>query len=278
MDAAALRTVPLFKSLDDAAAGELCQIAQVREYESGTALFHIGDEGNALYLVESGRVRISLTDTDGQRVTLAELADGDFFGEMSVIDGWPRSADATVESKARLAVIGREDFIGLCRRQPEIGLEMLSALGDRLRRADEMLRHRVSRNVNEAQAQQLTLADRAADVIAEFGGSWKFIGASVAFLIGWVLLNTWLLFDRGFDPYPYVLLNLVLGMIVGLQAPIIMMSQNRQSSKDRLRADLDYEVNLKNELVLTEILRRLERLEGIDRYLKPRTPPRQTSA
>ncbi|MEP6810023.1 MAG: DUF1003 domain-containing protein [Chthoniobacterales bacterium] len=270
MDITALRNVPLFKSLEDGPARELCSIAQVGQFAAGTVLFRIGDEGDALYLVESGRVRISLTDTDGQRVTLAELGAGDFFGEMSVIDHWPRSADAVVEEAASLAVIGREDFIALCRRQPEISLEMLSALGDRLRRTDELLRHRVSRNLNEAEAQKLTLSDRAADIIAEFGGSWKFIGASIAFLVGWVLLNTWLFMDRGFDPYPYVLLNLVLGMIVGLQAPIIMMSQNRQSVKDRLRADLDYEVNLKNELVLSEILRRLERLEGLERHVKKR--------
>ncbi len=240
------------------------------DFESGSVLFRVGDEGNAIYLVESGRIRISLTDADGQQVVLAEFGPIDFFGEMSVIDGWPRSADAIVQEDARLAIIGREDFLALCRRHPEISLEMLSALGDRLRRTDQMLRHRVSRNANEAEAQKLTLADRAADFIAEFGGSWKFIGACIAFLIGWVVLNTWLLIDRGFDPYPYVLLNLVLGMIVGLQAPIIMMSQNRQSVKDRLRADLDYDVNLKNELVLSEILRRLERLEGIERHIKKR--------
>ncbi|HMJ06563.1 MAG TPA: DUF1003 domain-containing protein [Chthoniobacterales bacterium] len=261
MDVAALRTVPLFSSLDDNAARELCGIAQVRECESGLSLFHAGQEGDALYLVESGCVRITLTDADGKKITLAELGAGEFFGEMSVIDGRPRSADATVMKQSRLAVLGREDFIALCLRQPAIGLEMLTAIGERLRHADEMLRHRVSRNVNEAEAERLTLADRAADLIAEFGGSWKFIGACTVFLIAWVLLNTWLLFDKGFDPFPYVLLNLVLGMITGLQAPIIMMSQNRQSSKDRLRADLDYDVNLKNEMVLTEILRRLERLE-----------------
>ena len=139
---------------------------------------------------------------------------------------------------------------------------MLSAITHRLRRTDELLRHRVSRNANEEEKSRLTLADRAADLIAEFGGSWKFIGAAAVFLIFWVLLNTWLLFNKGFDPFPYVLLNLVLGMITSLQAPIIMMSQNRQVEKDRLRADLDYQVNLKNELLLSEILRRLDLLEN----------------
>jgi uncharacterized membrane protein len=112
------------------------------------------------------------------------------------------------------------------------------------------------------EAARLTLADRAADIIAEFGGSWKFIAFEIGFLLLWMLVNTWLLYERAFDPYPYVFLNLVLGLICGLQAPIIMMSQNRQSHKDRLRADLDYQVNLKNELTLQEILQRLETLEN----------------
>ncbi|MBV9209648.1 MAG: DUF1003 domain-containing protein, partial [Acidobacteria bacterium] len=132
----------------------------------------------------------------------------------------------------------------------------------RLRHTDELLRQRVSRNANEEEAARMTVADRMADIIAEFGGSWKFIGFSIGFLLFWVLLNTWLLKNKGFDPFPYVLLNLVLGMITGLQAPIIMMSQNRQGGKDRLRADLDYQVNLKNELALAEVLRRLDVLES----------------
>jgi uncharacterized membrane protein len=139
---------------------------------------------------------------------------------------------------------------------------MLGATTERLRRTDRLLRDRVSRNANDEEAARLTLADRMADLIAEFGGSWKFIGASIGFLIFWVLLNSLLLRSRGFDPFPYVLLNLVLGMITGLQAPIIMMSQNRQGGKDRIRADLDYQVNLKNELAITEVLRRLDVLES----------------
>jgi len=138
---------------------------------------------------------------------------------------------------------------------------MLTALSNRLRHTDELLRHSTTRNVNEEEAAHLTMADRAADKIAEFGGSWKFIIFEIGLFLLWVLLNTWLLFDKVFDPYPYVFLNLILGIICGLQAPIIMMSQNRQSHKDRLRSDLDYQVNLKNELALQEILQRLKVLE-----------------
>src|SRR5207245_558101 len=258
----AIRSVPLFASLDDEAASDLRNLLSVREVPNGAALFRAGDQGDAMYLIESGRVRITISDDDQKEIVLAELAQGDFFGEMAIIDGKQRSADATVSEDARLAVLSRENFLGFIHDNPKVALEMLSASFGRLRRTDKLLQQLVSRNVNEEQQKRMTLADRAADLIAEFGGSWKFIGASIGFLIFWVLLNSWLLTGKGFDPFPYVLLNLVLGMITGLQAPIIMMSQNRQSEKDRLRADLDYQVNLKNELALTEVLRRLDVLES----------------
>jgi uncharacterized membrane protein len=199
--------------------------------------------------------------TDGHELTLTELGRGDFFGEMALLDGQRRSANAVVADDARLAVLSREHFLSFMRSSPNVALEMLTALANRLRHTDELLRHSATRNVNVEEAAQLTMADRAADRIAEFGGSWKFIIFEIGLFLLWMLLNTWLLFDKVFDPYPYVFLNLVLGLICGLQAPIIMMSQNRQSHKDRLRSDLDYQVNLKNELALQEILQRLKVLE-----------------
>jgi uncharacterized membrane protein len=258
----AIRSVPLFASLDDEMAIALRALLDTEEKPAGSALFQTGDAGDRMYLVESGRVRIHIRDADGDDVTLAELARGDFFGEMALLDGKPRSASATVIEDARLAVLQREDFHAFVRRDPEVALKMLAAITTRLRRTDDLLRHRVSRNVNEEESARLTLADRAADVIAEFGGSWKFIGAAMGFMLLWVVVNSILLGERVFDPYPYVLLNLVLAVITGMQAPLIMMSQNRQSEKDRLRADLDYQVNLKNELALAEVMRRLDVLES----------------
>ena len=257
----ALRSVPLFASLDDDSARDLRKLLSEQSVPQNTRLFRQGDDGDAMYLIESGRVRISIHDHDQQEVTLAELAQGDFFGEMSIIDGRQRSADAKVIEDSRLAVLSREAFLTFVRKRPDVALEMLSALTDRLRRTDELLRSRVSRNVNDEEEARLTLADRAADMIAEFGGSWKFIGVSIALIIFWIIFNTFILV-RGFDPAPYAMLNLVLAVIAGMQAPIIMMSQNRQGEKDRLRADLDYQVNLKNELSLAEVLRRLDVLES----------------
>ena len=257
----ALRSVPLFASLDDQAATELRSLLREKVVPQNTPLFNQGDKGNAMYLIESGRVRISIRDEDEHELTLAELAQGDFFGEMSIIDGRQRSADARVLEEARLAVLSRDDFLRFVRTKPDIALEMLSALTDRLRRTDELLRSRVSRNANEEEEARLTLADRAADLIAEFGGSWKFIGASIGVIVLWIILNSFLL-TEGFDRAPYAMLNLALAIIAGMQAPIIMMSQTRQGEKHRLRADLDYQVNLKNELSLAEVLRRLDVLES----------------
>src|SRR3954462_7243314 len=255
------RSVPLFASLDDAAAKELRSLLSDKTVPQNTRLFRQGDTGDAMYLIESGRVRISIRDDEEQEVTLAELAQGDFFGEMSIIDGRQRSADANVIEDARLAILSRDAFLSFVRTNPDVALEMLSALTDRLRRTDELLRSRVSRNANEEERARSTVADRAADLIAEFGGSWKFIGVSIALIIFWIIFNSIILI-RGFDPAPYQMLNLVLAVIAGMQAPIIMMSQNRQGGKDRLRSDLDYQVNLKNELSLAEIMRRLDVLES----------------
>jgi uncharacterized membrane protein len=257
----AIRSVPLFASLDDQAARELRDLLRTREAEADTTLFRAGDDGDSMYLIESGRVRIAVTDEDQRQIVLAELARGDFFGEMAIIDGKKRSADATVIEPAKLAVLSRENFLKFIRDNPIVALEMLSATFVRLRHTDKMLQQRVSRNVNEEQDKRMTIADRAADAIAEFGGSWKFIITAIAIIIAWIIFNSWVLV-KGFDPIPYQMLNLVMGVIAGLQAPIIMMSQNRQGSKDRLRADLDYQVNLKNELALTEVLRRLDVLES----------------
>lgn len=259
----ALRSVPLFASLDDEAAEALRELLEVETFPAGRALFRAGEAGDAMYLIEDGRVRIHLRDEDGDAVTLAELARGDFFGEMAILDGKARSADATVLEDARLAVLSREHFLDFVRRNPTVALNMLAAITSRLRRTDEMLRQRVSRNLNEVEKEQLTTADRVADTMAEFGGSWKFIFLTLLLLAVWIPLNAWYWPPDGRpDPWPFDMLALFLGVVAGLQVPVVLMSQNRQEEKDRLRADLDYQVNLKNELALAEVLRRLDVLES----------------
>jgi len=263
MNVETLRLVPLFESLDTEAAHELCELLESLDSKAGAVLFRAGDEGNAMYLIEQGKVRICVRAKDGHDVTLTELHRGDFFGEMALLGGKPRSADARVAEDARLAVLSRDHFLSFVSSNPNVALEMLTALANRLRHTDELLRHTATRNVNVEQAAQLTLSDRAADLIAEFGGSWKFIIAAVFLFNVWVWINIWLarMGKIGFDPYPFLLLSTGINMLSVLQAPIILMSQNRQSHKDRLRAEIDYQVNLKNELALNEILERLRALE-----------------
>jgi CRP/FNR family transcriptional regulator, cyclic AMP receptor protein len=256
-----LRHVPLFESLDDETAQKLCQLLESIDCKAETSLFRAGDEGDAMYLIERGKVRICVQGTDGRDMTLTELGRGDFFGEMALLDGQRRSADAIVAEDARLAVLSREHFLSFVRSSPDVALELLTALANRLRQTDEMLRRSATRNVNVEEAARRTFADRAADIIAEFGGSWKFIIAAVLFFNVWVLINTLLLANNGFDPYPYLLLSTAINMLAVLQAPIILMSQNRQSHKDRLRAEIDYQINLKNEIALNEIIERLKTLE-----------------
>src|SRR6266581_1993438 len=252
MNVETLRHVPLFESLDTEAAHELCELLESLDCKAGAVLFHTGDEGDAMYLIEEGKVRICVRAKDGHEVTLTELRRGDFFGEMALLDGKPRSA-----------VLSREHFLSFMRSNPNVALEMLTALANRLRHTDELLRHTATRNVNVEEAAQFTLADRAADLIAEFGGSWKFIIAAVVLVNVWVWINMWLAWigKINFDPYPFLLLSTGINVLSVLQAPIILMSQNRQSHKDRLRAEIDYQVNLKNELALNEILERLKALE-----------------
>ena len=256
-----LRTVPIFESLDENGANSLCDLLETIDCLPDQVLFRAGDAGDGMYVIEQGTIGISMKAADGQQLTIAELGRGEFFGEMAMIDGKPRSATATALESSRLAILSRHHFLSFVQSNSNVALEMLGALAHRLRRTDELLQNRITRNVNEEEAAHLTFGDRAADTIAEFGGSWKFIIASIGLFIIWIGTNAFLLTRTPFDPFPFILLNLALNMITALQAPIIMMSQNRQSHKDRLRADLDYAVNLKNELALNEILQRLQVLE-----------------
>ncbi len=156
-----LRHVPLFESLDDEAARKVCQLLESIDCKAKTSLFRAGDAGDAMYLIERGKVRICVRTTEGRELTLAELGQGDFFGEMALLNGQRRSADAIVAEDGRLAVLSREHFLSFMRGNPNVALEMLTALANRLRRTDELLRHSATRNVNVEEAARLTLADRA---------------------------------------------------------------------------------------------------------------------
>ena len=264
----AIRSVPLFASLDDEAAINLRNLLRVNDVPSGAGLFRAGDEGDAMYLIESGRVEITITDEDKKRIVLAELAQGDFFGEMAIIDGKRRSADATVTETARLAVLSREDFLSFIHDNPTVALEMLSATFSRLRRTDKMLQQRVSRNVNVVYEKSLKALDRLAIAITNRVGSFGFFLIIAGWTVIWTgynilasevpSLHLW-----AFDPFPaFVAYLLISNVIQILLMPLIMVGQNLQGRHSETRAELDFQVNLKNEISLTEVLRRLDVLES----------------
>jgi CRP-like cAMP-binding protein len=264
----AIRSVPLFASLDDEAAVNLRNLLRVNDVPINTSLFRTGDNGDAMYLIEQGRVQITITDEDKKQIVLAELARGDFFGEMAIIDGKQRSADATVTETARLAVLSREDFLSFIHDNPKVALEMLSATFSRLRRTDKMLQQRVSRNVNVVYEKSLNTIDRLAIAITNRVGSFGFFLIILGWTIVWTGYNILAsevpaLHLTAFDPFPaFVAYLLISNVIQILLMPLIMVGQNLQGRHSETRAELDFQVNLKNEISLTEVLRRLDVLES----------------
>ena len=264
----AIRSVPLFASLDDEAAINLRNLLRVNDVPPNTSLFRAGDEGDAMYLIEQGRVQITITDEDKKQIVLAELAQGDFFGEMAIIDGKQRSADATVMETARLAVLSRGDFLSFIHDNPKVALEMLSATFSRLRRTDKMLQQRVSRNVNVVYEKSLKTLDRLAIAITNRVGSFGFFLIILGWTVVWTGYNILAsevtsLRLRAFDPFPaFVAYLLISNVIQILLMPLIMVGQNLQGRHSETRAELDFQVNLKNEISITEVLRRLDVLES----------------
>jgi uncharacterized membrane protein len=257
---AMLSEVPLFQLIDDQERATLAELMSARSFDKGETIFEEGQPGDALYVVHNGRVQVFCHSDAGDKIVLGENENGDVFGEISLLDGGPRTASAVAVEPTMTLTIDRDRLYQLVQRQPHVAIDLLTVMGRRLRSTDELLRSHVSRNPNVEEEERLTFGERIADKVAAFGGSWTFIIIFGVILLSWAGLNTIILVQRAFDPYPYILLNLFLSMLAALQAPVIMMSQNRQATKDRLKADLDYEVNMKAELEVAQLHRKIDRL------------------
>jgi len=262
-EADSLSRIPLFKRLTPEELEQLAQEVDQVQFDADETIFNEQDKGDALYVVESGSVRIWVLDEDVKPVTLAELKPGEFFGELAVLDRGPRSTNATAIEETALHRLSSDDFQKFLMEHPDVAIDVICEIGARMRQTNVLVSKRATRNINVEMEQRATIGQRIADRVASFGGSWTFIMIYVGFLIGWMAFNTFILvhYGRGengaqFDPYPYILLNLMLSMTAALQAPIIMMSQNRAAEKDRLAAEQDFKVNLKSELMLEELMRK----------------------
>jgi len=262
-EADSLSRIPLFKRLTPEELEQLAREVDQVKFDAEEIIFNERDKGDALYVVESGSVRIWVLDEDVKPVTLKELEPGEFFGELAVLDRGPRSTNATAITEATLHRLSSDDFQAFLMQHPDVAIDVICEIGARMRQTNALVSQRASRNINVEMEERATIGQRIADRVASFGGSWTFIMIYVAFLLSWMALNTFVLvhYGRGeqgvqFDPYPYILLNLMLSMTAALQAPIIMMSQNRAAEKDRLAAEQDFQVNLKSELMLEELMRK----------------------
>ena len=255
--------MPLFKRLEPHELEHLAEEVDQVNYKAGETIFNEHDRGDALYILEEGSVRIWVYDEDVKEVTLAQLKPGDFFGELAVLDRGERSSSATAITDIHLHRLSSDDFQQFLTDHPDAAIDVICEIAQRMRQTNMLVSQRASRNINVEMEAKSTIGQRIADRVASFGGSWTFIIIYLSFLVAWMAFNTFVLvhYGRGeegaqFDPYPYILLNLMLSMTAALQAPIIMMSQNRAAEKDRLAAEQDFKVNLKSELMLEELIRK----------------------
>jgi uncharacterized membrane protein len=262
-EAQSLARVPLFKRLEPHELEHLAEDVDQVNYPAGETIFNEHDLGDGLYVVETGSVRIWVMDEDVNEVTLAELKPGDFFGELAVLDRGERSSSATATVDTHLHKLSSDAFQKFLIEHPDAAVDVICEIAQRMRQTNLLVSKRAARNINVEMDENATIGQRIADKVAEFGGSWTFIIIYVSFLVLWMAANTFALAYYGhgengaqFDPYPYILLNLMLSMTAALQAPIIMMSQNRAATKDRLAAEQDFKVNLKSELMLEELIRK----------------------
>lgn len=255
----ALRQVPLFALLDDEETAVLASQVELKTFAPRQRIYKLGDEGGRAYILVSGRVRVTTVDDDQQEVIVDEPAVGEFFGFASMLDETPHQTGAIALEESACVEVDRHDITVLLERKPLAGIDMLTVLGKQFHTAQQLVRVRATRNPNEVIEEEATLGDRIADEVAHFGGSWKFIITFGTVLLVYTSANL-LLGRSAWDPYPFILLNLFLSMLAAVQAPVIMMSQNRQDTKDRVRGELDYEVNRRAESEIQGLSRKLNLL------------------
>ena len=251
-----LRSIPLFEGLSEADLKSLAAELEPHEYKAGTMIFHKGDMGSAMYLVDSGDINIHLPGEGSQRISLKDIARGEYFGELSLLDEMPRSASALATTDTVLLELKRDTLAQYLEKRPRVAMAILRIMSERLRETNSMLSARAARDVDAEFDSKLTWSDRLADIVAELNGSWKFILLLIVLAVAWCVLNA-SYFANPLDPYPYQFFNLALAILVALQGPLIVMSQNRHQAVDRARAETDFKVNLKNEVNIETLLREL---------------------
>src|SRR2546422_200024 len=254
-----LRHVPLFALLDDEETAVLAGQVELKKFAPRQRIYKIGDAGGQAYVVVSGRVQVTTVDQDHQEVVIDEPTHGEFFGFASMLDQTPHQTGAIALEETECIEVDRNDIAVLLQRKPLAGMDMLAVQGRPFHASQQLVRIRSMRNPNEVIEERATLGERIADGVARFGGSWSFMITFAAVLAIYTTANV-MLGRSAWDPYPFILLNLFLSMLAAIQAPVIMMSQNRQDTKDRLRSELDFDVNRRAESEIQGLSRKLNNL------------------
>jgi uncharacterized membrane protein len=252
--------IEFFDFLKDDDRCELANVVDAIKLNAGETLFHTGDPGEALFVVRSGSIELYIKDTVGQKIVLTIAEEGSLFGELSLLDSGPRTATAIALSDSELLVLDRDDLLLLFQKRPEAALNMLAAMSTMTRKADELLRTRVSRNVNEEMEEHSTPLQRVADWIAWFSGSMPFLMINAAWFIIWIALNEIRTGIPQWDPFPFGLLTMIVSLEAIFLSCFVLVSQNRQAEKDRVRSDIEYEVNIKAELEVTHLHEKTDRI------------------
>jgi len=278
-----LAEVPLFSLLDDQERATLAERVDVATFPAGAMVFRYGDPGDSMFVVVKGEVEISTENDTGDKIVLETARRGDFFGEMSLLDGTARAASASVVEELEALVVDREDLDELIRIKPQAAMDLLTATGKRLRETSRLLRHTASRNVNKEVEDRRTKVMKIADWISDFSGSLTFLFLHLAIFFVWIVLNVKPLSDTrigGFDPYPFGLLTMAVSLEAIVLSVFVLLSQNRQAERDRKRNDIEFDINLKAELQIAHMHTKvdgfqaevLERLERMERLVAPKAP------
>ena len=254
-----LKNVPVFELLDDEELAVLAAQVELKTFAARERIYKMGDPGAKAYVLASGKVRVTTVDDDQQEVVVAEPDAGEFFGFASMLDQTPHETAALAMEESQCIEVEREDIAVLLQQKPHAGMDLLAVLGRHFHASQKLVRLRAMRDPNEVIEDTMTFGDRLSDSVARFGGSWAFISLFSVVIAIYTIINI-SLGKSAWDPYPFILLNLFLSMIAAIQAPIIMMSQNRQDSKDRVRSELDFDVNRRAESEIQTLSRKLNLL------------------
>jgi uncharacterized membrane protein len=270
-DTTFLSQIQLFAQLDDDERGVLANVMQERTLATGEVLFRAGEPGDSMFIVQAGAVELFVKDTAGQKIVLHTARSGDFFGELSLLDGGSRTASATGLEPASLLVLDREDLLQLFRKRPDAALDMLATMGSMTRKANALLRERVVKNVNEEVSEERgSLVLRVADWVANFSGSITFLVLHVFIFAVWIVLNIGVLPFGNFDAFPFGLLTMAVSLEAIILSTLLLFSSNRQSARDRIRSDVEYEINLKAELEVAHLHEKTDRIheEMLERFTR----------